>query len=217
MRYSPSRTNTPPTRRKNGGPPKEAALISQKIAKPPHSRLNGTKRMSARLKTGNRAGPPVHSTRSPGYKSPTSSVMGSDGSSYAHRVPDSLRLEETADSGDVGRAGPVGFGGFGAEDAFDRVRGGAFEVGAEGIGGAGEVEGVDVGVRGEPGGELGGAAGEDVDHAAGDVGGGEDLGEGDRGERAVLAGDDVRGVARGDHRGEHADQAEQRRGLGGED
>ena len=67
---------------------------------------------------------------------------------------------------------------------------------------------------GQPGCQLGRRAGEDVDHAAGQVGGGQHLGQRQRRQRAVARlATTHRGVAGRDHRGEHADQPEQRRAL----
>ena len=60
--------------------------------------------------------------------------------------------------------------------------------------------------------DLGGAPGEHVDDAARHVGGGQHLGQRDRRQRPLLAGDGTtHGVAGDDRRGDHRDQAEQRR------
>ena len=60
-------------------------------------------------------------------------------------------------------------------------------------------------------------AGQDVDHAAGHVGRGQDLAQRDGRQGPGLGGQQHDGVARHERRREPADQAEQRRRLGGDD
>src|SRR5207248_4886007 len=126
-------------------------------------------------------------------------------------------FEVTAEAGEAGRGRPVRLGVGGGQDALDRSGGFAGQGGAVGRGGAGGVERVDVAVGGEPGAQFGGAAGEDVGDSAGEVRGGEDFRQRDRRERAVRAGHHDRGRAGREDRRQHADQAQQRGLLRGQD
>ena len=72
-------------------------------------------------------------------------------------------------------------------------------------------------MAGEVGSELLPATGEQVYDSGREVGGREDLGQLERGERMPLGEEDDRRVARDDDGGQMRDEAEQVRGLGGDD
>ena len=133
------------------------------------------------------------------------------------RVPDRLGLQERRHPRQAGVGRPVRLLRRCAQDPLHRAGGLPLELHRAAGRCAGQVDGVDVGVLGQPGAELLGVAGEQVDRAAGDVAGGQHLGERDGRQRALLRRDDDGGVAAGQHRGQHADQPEQRRLLRRED
>jgi hypothetical protein len=111
-----------------------------------------------------------------------------------------------------GVGGEVGLGGGGAAHPLEVVGRRDLERGRQlGVAGdAEQVDGVDVHVGCEPRCDRGGVAGEDVDHAAGDVGRRQALRERHRGQRALVGGDDDRGVAGDDDGRDRADEPQER-------
>src|SRR5262245_35549564 len=108
--------------------------------------------------------------------------------SHAHRVPDSLELQE---AGDLPRA--LFFDGA-ANNPLDVLRGESLQFGDVTVG-SGHIERVHVHVRGEHRGKLAAKTGQQVDYAARNVRGGEHLRELDRRERSRLGRDDYGCVA----------------------
>jgi len=68
MKYRPSATKGNPKSANGTGAPPTRAEISQKIAKPPQSRLKGTMKTSLALKCFAGSGRPVHSKVSSGSR-----------------------------------------------------------------------------------------------------------------------------------------------------
>src|SRR4029450_6857067 len=123
-------------------------------------------------------------------------------------MPHRLDLHEGAESGGTGCSCE---GGTAAReiDTLDRLgRRLLQELPEFGIGTC-EIESVDVRMSGEVRSQFSNSSGQDVDYTGRHVRGRNDLGKGDRYARIVLGSDHHTGVAPGDHRCQHRDQAQE--------